>query len=117
MLQQDLAPQQAPWTAGSTTCLKQGSQRGNHEASQALHKRQKAISPGIRDNRLISTLTRRMQISNIRRLSGAIAQLGERYNGIVEVGGSRPPSSTKVSPSSRGLGHRPFTAATPVRTR
>tara|TARA_Y100001935_G_scaffold7574_1_gene5690 strand:- start:1323 stop:1442 length:120 start_codon:yes stop_codon:yes gene_type:complete len=26
---------------------------------------------------------------------GAIAQLGERYNGIVEVGGSIPPSSTK----------------------
>ncbi len=25
---------------------------------------------------------------------GAIAQLGERYNGIVEVGGSIPPSST-----------------------
>ena len=27
---------------------------------------------------------------------GAIAQLGERYNGIVEVGGSIPPSSTKL---------------------
>ena len=26
---------------------------------------------------------------------GAIAQLGERLNGIQEVGGSRPPSSTK----------------------
>ena len=26
---------------------------------------------------------------------GAIAQLGERYNGIVEVGGSIPPGSTK----------------------
>ncbi len=26
--------------------------------------------------------------------SGAIAQLGERYNGIVEVGGSIPPGST-----------------------
>ena len=25
---------------------------------------------------------------------GAIAQLGERYNGIVEVGGSIPPGST-----------------------
>src|SRR5215467_12371341 len=25
---------------------------------------------------------------------GAIAQLGERYNGIVEVGGSTPPGST-----------------------
>ena len=64
---------------------------------------------------------------------GAIAQLGERYNGIVEVGGSIPPGSTKrfratsqflgqnallqrfTSPSSRGLGHRPFTAATGVR--
>ena len=28
---------------------------------------------------------------------GAIAQLGERYNGIVEVGGSIPPSSTNNS--------------------
>ncbi len=27
---------------------------------------------------------------------GAIAQLGERYNGIVEVGGSIPPSSTTL---------------------
>ena len=35
---------------------------------------------------------------NMRRLSGAIAQLGERYNGIVEVGGSRPPSSTNNVP-------------------
>ncbi len=26
---------------------------------------------------------------------GAIAQLGERYRGTVEVGGSIPPSSTK----------------------
>ena len=51
---------------------------------------------------------------------GAIAQLGERYNGIVEVVGSIPSGSTKsvyksASPSSRGLGHRPFTAATGVR--
>lgn len=28
-------------------------------------------------------------------LEGVIAQLGERYNGIVEVGGSIPPGSTK----------------------
>ena len=28
---------------------------------------------------------------------GAIAQLGERYNGIVEVGGSTPPGSTLLS--------------------
>ena len=71
-------------------------------------------------------------------LSGAIAQLGERNTGSVEVGGSIPPGSTKHvkgakirpaavaagrffvrtllrSPSSRGLGHRPFTAATGVR--
>ena len=27
--------------------------------------------------------------------NGAIAQLGERYNGIVEVGGSIPPGSTR----------------------
>ena len=30
------------------------------------------------------------------RLPGAIAQLGERYNGIVEVGGSIPPGSTRL---------------------
>ena len=29
---------------------------------------------------------------------GAIAQLGERYNGIVEVGGSIPPGSTIPEP-------------------
>ncbi len=32
-----------------------------------------------------------------RACEGAIAQLGERYNGIVEVGGSIPPGSTRVS--------------------
>ncbi len=34
---------------------------------------------------------------------GVIAQLGERYNGIVEVGGSTPPGSTRTylfNPSS-----------------
>ena len=62
---------------------------------------------------------------------GAIAQLGERLHGMQEVGGSIPPGSTKDpaafaeppagstsstgSPSSRGLGHRPFTAVTGVR--
>ena len=49
---------------------------------------------------------------------GAIAQLGERLHGMQEVGGSIPPSSTRLptlSPSSRGLGHRPFTAVTGVR--
>ncbi len=30
-------------------------------------------------------------------LSGAVAQLGERYNGIVEVVGSIPSGSTKIS--------------------
>ena len=29
-------------------------------------------------------------------MNGAIAQLGERYNGIVEVGGSIPPGSTNT---------------------
>ena len=29
-------------------------------------------------------------------IAGAIAQLGERYNGIVEVGGSIPPGSTRI---------------------
>lgn len=30
-------------------------------------------------------------------MNGAVAQLGERYNGIVEVGGSIPPGSTIAS--------------------
>ena len=56
---------------------------------------------------------------------GVIAQLGERLRGTQEVGGSIPPSSTSRffcketdslgSPSSRGLGHCPFTAVTGVR--
>ena len=60
---------------------------------------------------------------NLPRSLGAIAQLGERDNGIVEVIGSIPIGSTifnvlvkvSASPSSRGLGHRPFTAVTGVR--
>ena len=32
---------------------------------------------------------------------GAIAQLGERYTGSVEVGGSIPPGSTKQNPARR----------------
>ncbi|GEM_PF-1082228 len=45
---------------------------------------------------------------------GAIAQLGERYNGIVEAGGSIPPSSTRTvkeyhaSPSSSRPRTSPF---------
>lgn len=59
---------------------------------------------------------------------GAIAQLGERYNGIVEVVGSIPSGSTihkrigspvlllRLRPHRLvGLGHRPFTATTGVR--
>src|SRR3546814_2216181 len=56
---------------------------------------------------------------------GAIAQLGERLHGMQEVGGSIPPGSTicfneccwtrYTSPSSRGLGHHPFTVDTGVR--
>src|SRR5215211_4996656 len=33
---------------------------------------------------------------------GAIAQLGERLNGIQEVGGSTPPGSTSLRPSGFG---------------
>ena len=33
--------------------------------------------------------------------SGAIAQLGERLNGIQEVGGSRPPGSTRIPQEPR----------------
>src|SRR5262245_52488797 len=55
---------------------------------------------------------------------GAIAQLGERLHGMQEVDGSIPSGSTRLragirgpakSPSSRGLGHNPFTVATGVR--
>src|SRR5690242_2951467 len=54
---------------------------------------------------------------------GGIAQLGERLHGMQEVSGSIPLTSTNPdvihrrtqSPSSRGLGHRPFTAITGVR--
>src|SRR5690606_10259092 len=49
---------------------------------------------------------------------GGIAQLGERLHGMQEVSGSIPLTSTNrkmQSPSSRGLGHRPFTAITGVR--
>ena len=52
-------------------------------------------------------------------LDGGIAQLGERLHGMQEVSGSIPLTSTNKSntgsPSSRGLGHRPFTAITGVR--
>ncbi len=53
---------------------------------------------------------------------GAIAQLGERLHGMQEVRSSILLGSTKIvdfspeSPSSSGLGHRPFTAVTGVRT-
>ena len=38
----------------------------------------------------------------IRRTDGAVAHLGERFNGIEEVGGSSPPSSTISAPSIVG---------------
>jgi hypothetical protein len=56
--------------------------------------------------------------------NGGIAQLGERLHGMQEVSGSIPLTSTKFqetvysspgSPSSRGLGHHPFTVSTGVR--
>ena len=66
--------------------------------------------------------TSRVLINIMRALSryGGIAQLGERLHGMQEVSGSIPLISTKraskfKSPSSRGLGHRPFTAVTRVR--
>ena len=63
-------------------------------------------------------LTYLMSDRNLPRLRGAIAQLGERLHGMQEVVGSIPSGSTKffsASPSSRGPGHRPFTAVTGVR--
>src|SRR5690606_3039225 len=62
---------------------------------------------------LVSSLTKT--------LFGGIAQLGERLHGMQEVSGSIPLTSTKLSlsnvlsPSSRGLGHHPFTVSTGVR--
>ena len=40
------------------------------------------------------------KVASQRRRDGAIAQLGERYNGIVEVGGSIPPGSTNIFASA-----------------
>ena len=37
---------------------------------------------------------------------GAIAQLGERYNGIVEVKGSSPFSSTRLEGGGTFIGHQ-----------
>ncbi len=37
------------------------------------------------------------------KILGAIAQLGERLNGIQEVGGSIPPGSTKSSLDPAGI--------------
>ena len=46
---------------------------------------------------------------NSERDFGVIAQLGERYNGIVEVGGSIPPGSTRtVKDVEAVLSQRPF---------
>ncbi len=43
------------------------------------------------------------RISKIIVATGAIAQLGERDNGIVEVGGSIPPGSTSLSSAAWSL--------------
>ena len=71
---------------------------------------------------------RRLGNPAIRVIDGGIAQLGERLHGMQEVSGSIPLTSTKMvapscrsrrrklqSPSSRGLGHHPFTVVTGVR--
>ena len=41
--------------------------------------------------------------TKIRRIVGAVAQLGERYNGIVEVVGSIPSGSTRTRKISATL--------------
>ena len=46
---------------------------------------------------LTAFLTLFYVLSRLAGARGAIAQLGERYNGIVEVGGSIPPGSTTFS--------------------
>ena len=59
-------------------------------------------------------LTVIIRLIKVRALSGAIAQLGERNTGSVEVGGSIPPGSTRftwkilVSPSSSRPRTPPF---------
>ena len=45
---------------------------------------------------------------------GLIAQLVEHLTFNQRATGSNPVEPTKKSPSSRGLGHRPFTATTRV---
>ena len=54
----------------------------------------------IRENFLIVIDTKFLLGYDAALSLGAIAQLGERYNGIVEVGGSIPPGSTKRVSSS-----------------
>ena len=65
--------------------------------------------------RIAADLTSAAPTWTIRGPRGAIAQLGERLHGMQEVDGSIPSGSTTTSPSSRGLGHNPFTVATGVR--
>ena len=54
----------------------------------------------IRENFMIVIDTKFLLSYHSSLVLGAIAQLGERYNGIVEVGGSIPPGSTKKVSSS-----------------
>ena len=61
------------------------------------------------------TRTTQVQVNHVGGILGAIAQLGERYNGIVEVGSSILPGSTKSS-SGRQIQGAAF-AATRIRSR
>ena len=95
--------------------------RGGEEAGRGFPRGEKPSSKRLHRPRLTRySVLPRLRARRLAR--GAIAQLGERYNGIVEVAGSIPAGSTTSrfrcfasSPSSRGLGHRPFTAVTGVR--
>src|SRR5438445_3484393 len=61
----------------------------------------------LRGDRATSLRRRGLPVPSGASENGALAQLGERRNGIAEVAGSIPACSTNVNTSSHGgIGHR-----------
>ena len=71
---------------------RRGLQPGKPESPSG---RRKGLIPLAKHDR-DSSLTLPGPIRTMRGFRGAIAQLGERLHGMQEVGGSIPPSSTKI---------------------
>lgn len=65
-------------------------------------------APGVHPQRKRAALTTPRSTPYTQRRRGGVAQLGERYNRTVEVGGSSPPASTteitRRTPSEIGRG-------------